>query len=102
DSAEASLTWDAQSLQQSAQGAPFVPTLIPTSVAVGPSRMLFALIDRAEETLVSGATITAHYYRLANDPEAEPDVSEAFASHDVHARTLDLRGVPGGGDSPVN
>ena len=96
------LTWDARSLQESEASAPFATTVIPTSVAVGPSRMLFALIDRAEGTLVPGATITAHYYRLADDPEKEPKVSEDYATTDVTSRTLDLRGVPGGGDSPVN
>jgi len=100
--APSDLTWDARALQESEDGAPFSTTVIPTSVAVGPSRMLFALIDRAEGTLVSGATITAHYYRLAADPEADPDFSETYASHEVSSRTLDLRGVAGMGDSPVN
>ncbi len=103
DSDEATaLTWDARGIQASDSGTPFTSTIIPTSVAVGPSRMLFALIDRTEGTLVSGATITAHYYRLAEDPEAKPEVSEEYATTEVTSRTLDLRGVPGGGDSPVN
>ncbi len=96
------LTWEARTLQESEEAAPFTTTVIPTSIAVGPSRMLFALIDREAGTLVSGATITAHYYRLAPDPEAEPEVSEAYATREVTSRTLDLRGVPGAGDSPVN
>lgn len=100
--ASADLTWDARSLQASESSAPFSTTVIPTSVAVGPSRMLFALIDRAEGTLVSGATITAHYYRLAADPEKEPTVSEDYATTDVTSRTLDLRGVAGDSTSPVN
>lgn len=96
------LTWDARSTQESADDAPFVPTLLPTSVAVGESRMLFALIDRADETLVSDATITARYYRLAADPEVEPEVSEEVATMEAHKRVLDLRGVSGEGSSPVD
>ncbi|MCA9856611.1 MAG: hypothetical protein KC458_04965, partial [Dehalococcoidia bacterium] len=63
------LTWDARSIQDSTDGAPFVPSILPTSVGVGDSRMLFALIDRETGTLVSDATLEAHYYRLAEDPE---------------------------------
>jgi len=100
--APAGLTWTARAIQESAGDAPFATTQIPTSVAVGPSRMLFALIDREKGTLVSGATITAHYYRLAADPEAQPNVSEAYVTQQVTSRTLDLRGVPGASDSPVN
>ena len=97
------LTWDAQSLQESESAAPFVPTLISTSVGVGPSRQLYALIDRETETLVSDASIVAHYYRLAADPEAEPAVFEEGATLDAQQRVLDLRGVAGGdASSPVN
>lgn len=96
------LTWDARSTQQSADGAPFVPTLLPTSVAVGESRMLFALIDRDAGTLLSDATITARYYQLAADPEVEPGVSEESETLEAHKRVLDLRGVAGDGASPVN
>lgn len=96
------LTWDARSTQESADDAPFVPTLLPTSVAVGESRMLFALIDRDAGTLLSDATITAHYYRLAEDPEVEPEVSEQSETMEAHKRVLDLRGVSGEGSSPVN
>jgi len=96
------LTWDARSTQESADDAPFVPTLLPTSVAVGESRMLFALIDRDAGTLLSDATITAHYYRLAADPEVEPEVSEESETMEAHKRVLDLRGVSGEGSSPVN
>ena len=101
-SSSVALTWDARSLQESESDAPFSTSILPTSVAVGPSRMLFALIDRAQGTLVSGATITARYYRLAADPEKEPDVSEEYATTDVISRTLDLRGVAGDSTSPVN
>ena len=87
------LTWDARSIQDSTDGAPFVPSILPTSVGVGDSRMLFALIDRETGTLVSDATLEAHYYRLAEDPEAEPKTSEEVATLDVVKRVLDLRGV---------
>ncbi len=94
------LTWDAQSVHESTDGAPFVPTILPTSVGVGDSRLLFALIDRDTETLVADATITAHYYRLAQDPEVDPKTAEESATLDLVKRVLDLRGVSGG-DTPA-
>lgn len=94
-----SLAWDAQSLSESEGGAPFVPTILPTSLGVGPSRMLFALIDRDAGTLVSGAEITATYYRLPADPDADPTSAEEVASLDAHPRVLDLRAVAGEGEA---
>ncbi|MGE3961027.1 MAG: TlpA family protein disulfide reductase [Dehalococcoidia bacterium] len=102
DESSEDLTWDSLSLQESADDAPFVPTILPTTIGVGPGRVLFALIDREEGTLVSDATMTARFYRLASDPEVEPEVSEEVASLDVVKRVLDLRGAAGTGESPLN
>lgn len=93
--ARGGLTWDARSMQESTDGAPFVPTILPTSIGVGEGRMLFALIDRDSGILVPDATITAHYYRLAADPEQQPGEYEDAGTREATPRVLDLRGVQG-------
>src|SRR3546814_20696925 len=64
------LPWDAQSLQESASAAPFDPPLISTSVGVGPSSQLFALIERETRPPVSEACLVAPHYRLPTTPQA--------------------------------
>ena len=85
------LTWDARSLQTSVEELPFIPSVINSSLGVGESRVVVALIDRADGALVSDATVTGTFYRLANNPEAEPETSEAFTEAlNMTARTIRL------------
>ncbi|MEX2375401.1 MAG: hypothetical protein WD942_07415 [Dehalococcoidia bacterium] len=85
------MTWDSRSLQATVEELPFIPSVINSSVGVGESRIVVAFIDRDDGTLVGDATVTGTFYRLANDPDAEPEVSEAFTDATrLTARVLDL------------
>lgn len=85
------MAWDAQSLQATVEGLPFIPSVINSSLGVGESRVVVALIDRDEGTIVGNAAVTGTFYRLANNPDAEPEVFEAFTdATSLTARVLDL------------
>ncbi|MDA1010288.1 MAG: hypothetical protein O2888_02300, partial [Chloroflexi bacterium] len=90
------MMWDARSLQESVEDLPFIPSVINSGLGVGESRVVVALIDRSDGALVGDARVTATFYRLANNPDAEPEESEAFTEPtEMTARVLDLGGESG-------
>lgn len=91
DGNDGPLRWDSQSLEASAQGAPFTAGIMnsPNGIGVGTNRVVLALFAE-DGTLVSDAAIDATVYRLAADPNAEPEVAEEVAAVNFVARTLDV------------
>ena len=82
--------WDSRSVQDSVADAPFIPSVINSSLGVGENRVVLALVDRKLGTLVPDATVRATFFRLAGQPEDEPDFSEEAGTATMVARVLDL------------
>lgn len=83
--------WDSAGLQASLQGAPFQPRIInsPNGLGVGTNRIAVAL-QTADGQLVSDAQVTARVFRLAEDPNDEPQTGEQVAEITLITRTLDV------------
>jgi len=82
--------WDAQGVARSNEGTPYYPILANSPFGLGPNRVSIALTS--EGALLSGATVTVRFYRLAERPEDEPSVAELTAEQVATARTIGAEG----------
>jgi hypothetical protein len=66
--------WDARSVSESQQSAPFSIIVASSPPGIGLNRLTLGLAD--EGALLTGAQVTLRVYRLAERPEDEPDVAD--------------------------
>lgn len=83
--------WNSAGVDASLSDAPFTPRVInsPNGLGVGTNRLAVALFV-SETELVPEAQVTAYVYRLASDPNAEPDTVEPAGTFDMVQRTVDI------------
>ncbi|GMU39656.1 MAG: hypothetical protein AMXMBFR23_05220 [Chloroflexota bacterium] len=81
--------WDGQSVSTSGAEAPFSPQVVTSNFGVGQNRLSLALF-KPDQTLVAEAEVSMRLYRLAADPETEPEVAEQVGEFTLTQRTLDL------------
>lgn len=86
---DAPARWDGQSVSTSGSDAPFSPQVVTSNFGVGRNRLSLALF-KPDQTLVGEAQVSMRLYRLAADPEADPEVAERTGEFVLTQRTLDL------------
>jgi len=68
--------WDARAVSASQAAAGVTPVLVNSNVGVGETRLAFGFF-RTDQSLLAEAAVTAHLFRLGDDPEAQPSAGEA-------------------------
>lgn len=66
--------WNAEGIARSQADAPYLPILANSPFGLGPNRLSVALTDNG--ALLSDAAVTVRLYRLADEPEDNPDEAE--------------------------
>jgi hypothetical protein len=69
-------TWNAQAISESTAKSGMQPILVNSNLGVGDTRMAFGLF-KGDGSMVDGAKIAVHLFRLAPDPEKQPAVAQA-------------------------
>ena len=83
--------WDAQGVAESQEDTEFIPIILNSPLGVGPNRVVVALTD--EGALLAGADVSAHLYRLSDDPEERPEAASAEGEMVLSARSLEGTGA---------
>ena len=78
--------WNAQGIAESQQDAPFFPLIANSPFGLGPNRVAVGIIDQG--ALVSDAQVSVRFYKLADEPEDDPQVAELGSEAVATARSI--------------
>ena len=81
--------WDSQSVGTSIKNVPFTPVIVNSNIGKEPTRFALALLRR-DQTLVLEGAVTAKIFRIAEDPEKNPDEATLMGEYKMTARSVDV------------
>ena len=88
--------WDSQSVGTSIKSVPFTPVIVNSNIGRGQTRLALALLKQ-DQTLVLEGEVTAKIFRIAEDPEKNPDEAVLVGEYKMTARTIDVADHEGKG-----